>query len=76
MIQKRYDPITKSYWWGAVDPGLSNDIYINPGFYEYFKAHATEKDGDGLYFTFTVRSIMWALRMKPLPKEEWEVNWR
>lgn len=72
VIQQRYDANTKSFWWGALDPGLANDIYLNPGFYDFFKEHATTMDRDGGYFTITVRKLMWALRMKPLPKEEWE----
>lgn len=27
---------------------------------------------DGLYPTVTVRQIMWALKMKPIPRERWE----
>lgn len=26
----------------------------------------------GLYPTVTVRQMMWALKMKPMPKERWE----
>ena len=27
---------------------------------------------DGLYPTVTIRQIMWALKIKPIPKERWE----
>ena len=27
---------------------------------------------DGLYPTVTIRQIMWALKMKPIPRERWE----
>ena len=76
MIQQYYDAETKSFWWGSIQPGLANDIYMHPSFYEFFKTHASCKDADGGYFTITVRKLMWALRMKPLKKEFWEVYWR
>lgn len=31
-----------------------------------------DKCTDGLYPTVTIRQIMWALKMKPLPRERWE----
>lgn len=71
VIQQRFDPDTKKFWWGSIDPWLANDIYLAKGFLNYFR----EKAGtckDGLYPTVTVRQIMWALRMKPLRKEYWE----
>lgn len=54
--------------WDAIDFWLANDIYLHPNFEKWFKENATEKD----YPIFQVRSVMWALRMKPLPKQEWE----
>lgn len=63
--------IGKQTYWAELDNTLADDIYKNPGFYEYFKKHA-EIRKDGLYPTVTVRQIMWALRMKPLKKERWE----
>lgn len=71
VIQQRYDISTKNTYWTEIDEWLVNDIYLAKGFGEFFMRHATE-DTDGLYFTVTVRQIMWALRMKPLPKERWE----
>lgn len=71
VIQMRYDPETKSFYWDEIDPGLANDIFLNPGFGEYFDKHATVNDQNG-FFTVNVRSIMWSLRMKPLRKEWWE----
>ena len=71
VIQQRYDPITKRTWWGAIDPWLFDDFYNHEGFKEYFKDHAAEEI-NGLYPTVTIRQIMWAFRMKPLPKQRWE----
>ena len=72
VIQQRFDPATKHFWWGPIDECLANDVYLSPRFQEYFNAHAKEPDEEGLYFTVSVRSIMWTLRMKPLKKEAWE----
>lgn len=71
VIQQRYDRDTKQTCWGPIDPWLPNDLYLSPGFKRFFE----ERSGtcqDGLYPTVTVRQIMWALKMKPLPKERWE----
>ena len=67
VIQQRFDPKTKRTWWGEIDGWVANALYLNAGFLPYF-----EKRVDGLYPTVTVRQMMWALRMKPLPKEKWE----
>ena len=71
VIQQRYDSDSKCTWWSDLDPWLTDDIYLHPRFKEYFD----ERSGtctDGLYPTVTVRQIMWALKMKPLPRERWE----
>ena len=71
VIQQRFDPITKHSWWGRIDPWLANDIYLSSKFIDVFKELAT-KEEDGLYFTISVRKLMWKLRMKPMKKEIWE----
>lgn len=71
VIQQRFDEESKSTWWGELDYWLTDDIYLNKGFEEYFKKRARACT-DGLYPTVTVRQIMWALKMKPLPRERWE----
>lgn len=71
IIQQRYDPITKKTWWSEIDPWLTDDIYLHPRFKEYFDKRS-DIERDGLYHTVTVRQIMWALKMKPIPKERWE----
>lgn len=71
VIQQRFDSESKSTWWGELDPWLTDDIYLHPR----FKAFFDERSGpstDGLYPTVTVRQIMWALKMKPIPRERWE----
>lgn len=71
VIQQRYETDTKSTWWSEVDPWLTDSLYLHPEFKSYFDKRAKEPT-DGLYPTVTIRQIMWALKMKPLPKERWE----
>ena len=71
VIQQRFDESTKSTWWEEIDPWITDDIYIHPKFKEYFDERARECT-DGLYPTVTVRQIMWALKMKPIPRQRWE----
>ena len=74
VIQEHFDETTKMRWWGSVEPWLAGDIYFHPDFQDFFIENAAEVNDRGLYPTFTVRKIMWALRMKPLKKEYWEEN--
>ena len=71
VIQQRYDSDTKRTWWSEIDAWLTDDLYLHPKFAEYFDKRA-ETATDGCYPTVTVRQIMWALKMKPLPKKRWE----
>lgn len=71
VIQQRYNPNDKSTYWGEIDPWLTDSIYLNPGFKAYFDERAGECV-NGLYPTVSVRQIMWALKLKPLPRERWE----
>lgn len=66
ITQQRFT--AKYLYWDAIDPWLANDIYLHPKYPEFFREHATESD----YPIFQIRKVMWALRMKPLPKEFWE----
>ena len=71
VIQQRYDAETKSTYWTEIDPWLTDCLYLNSGFREYFEARA-RIGTNGLFPTVTIRQIMWALKMKPLPKMRWE----
>ena len=71
VIQQRFDPKNKTTWWEEIDPWLTDEIYLHKDFRTYFETMAG-KEITGLYPTVTVRQIMWALKMKPLPKERWE----
>lgn len=71
VIQQRYDEKTKTTWWSEIDPWLTDAVYLHPDFPKIFK----ERSGaciNGLYPTITIRQLMWALKMKPIPKERWE----
>lgn len=72
VIQQYYEEETKRTYWDSIDPKVVDDIYLHPNFYSFFESRASEMDSEGLYSTVTVRQIMWALRMKPLPKHRWE----
>lgn len=71
IIQQRCDLKTKKTWWGEIDPWLTDSIYLHSKFKEFFDERSGESD-DGLYPTVTIRQIMWALKIKPIPKERWE----
>ena len=71
VIQQRVDPTTKHTWWADIDPWLTDEIYLHPKFGKFFDDRSGTSDG-GLYPTVTIRQIMWALKMKPLPRERWE----
>ena len=71
VIQQRFNFEEKSTKWAELDPWLTDDLYLHPKFKKYFD----ERSGnctDGLYPTVTIRQIMWALKMKPIPRERWE----
>lgn len=71
VIQQRYDPDTKNTWWSEIDPWLTDILYLHPKFKEFFDERSGQCK-DGIYPTVTIRQIMWALKLKPLPKERWE----
>ena len=71
VIQQRYDSESKVTWWGAIDPWLPDQLYLHPGFKSFFDERSGEAT-DGLYPTVTIRQIMWALKLKPIPRERWE----
>ena len=71
IIQQRYDCDTKSTYWDEIDPWLTDELYLHKNFKKFFDERSGEST-DGLYPTVTIRQIMWALKIKPIPKERWE----
>lgn len=71
VIQQRYNRETKHTYWGEIDPWLTDSIYLHRKFKEYFDKRSDECV-NGLYPTVTIRQLMWALKMKPIPRERWE----
>ena len=71
VIQQRYDQETKTTWWSEIDLWLTDTLYLHPKFKEFFD-NRIEEATNGLYLTVTIRQIMWALKMKPIKKEQWE----
>lgn len=72
VIQQRFDECDKTTKWGAIDPWIQDELYLHPKFKKFFDERAGLPDQKGLYPTVTLRQIMWALRMKPIPRKQWE----
>lgn len=71
VIQQQYDPVTKRTWWGEIDPWLTDELYLHTKFKSFFDERSGEAVNN-IYPTVTIRQIMWALKMKPIPRERWE----
>ena len=71
VVQQRYDSSAKSTTWSNIDPWLTDEIYLHKRFREFFDNRAGYCD-NGIYPTVSVRQIMWALKMKPMPRQRWE----
>lgn len=71
VIQQRYNSDDKTTQWGKIDPWLTDLLYLHPKFKEYFDKRSGECVNN-IYPTVTIRQIMWALKMKPIPRERWE----
>lgn len=71
VIQQRYDERSKQTWWNEIDPWLTDSLYLHPKFKQFFDERGKEAIDD-IYPTVTIRQIMWALKIKPLPRERWE----
>ena len=54
-----------------MDPWLTDELYLHTKFKTFFDERSGEPI-DGLYPTVTIRQIMWALKLKPIPRERWE----
>ena len=39
VIQQRYNEKTKATYWSAIDPWLTDKIYLHEGFRQYFDSH-------------------------------------
>lgn len=73
VIQQRYEKISKKTYWTDIDKWLIDAIYLNSKFIEFFNKYAGVPS-NGLYPTVTIRQIMWALKMKPILREQWETT--
>ena len=71
VIQQRFDEKTNKTWWSDIDPWLTDMLYLHPKFKEFLD-DLSGPCTNGLYPTVTIRQIMWALKLKPIPKERWE----
>ena len=71
VIQQRYNPDTKHTYWTEIDPWLTDSLYLHQKFKEFFDERSGPAQ-DGIYPTVTIRQIMLAFKMKPIPRERWE----
>ena len=71
VIQQRYHKDSKYTYWTEIDPWLTDELYLHPKFKSFFDERSGEPEGN-LYPTVTIRQLMWALKMKPIPRERWE----
>ena len=71
IIQQRFVPGSKNTYWSEIDPWLNDALYLHPKFKPFFDERAGEQVDD-LYPTVTIRQIMWALKMMPIPRQRWE----
>lgn len=71
VIQQRFDEELKKTWWSEIDPWLTDVLYLHPKFRDYFNERSDVCTND-LYPTVTIRQVMWALKIKPMPKQRWE----
>ena len=76
IVQQKRDNLTGfSFHWGPIrSKKLAADIFVNNNFPKIFSEWAKKPDENGEFPITTVRKLMWALRMKPLPKERWETT--
>lgn len=47
VIQQRYNEKSKATYWSAIDPWLTDKIYLHDGFKEYFDSRAKRKNQNG-----------------------------
>lgn len=73
VIQQRFNADSKTTYWTEIDPWLTDILYLHPKFKSFFDERSNEGK-DELYPTVTIRQIMWALKIKPVPKERWETT--
>lgn len=73
VIQQRFNSDTKTTYWTEIDPWLTDILYLHPKFKTFFDERSGVLE-NGLYPTVTIRQIMWAFKLKPIPKERWETT--
>lgn len=71
IIQQNFNANTKMTFWSSVQEDIFADIISHKDFIKYYNSKAGDPI-DGLFPTVTVRQVMWALRMKPIKREQWE----
>lgn len=72
VIQQRYNPRQKTTKWTHIDDELVDKIYKHHNFEWFFDRYSAPINENACYPTVTLRQIMHALRMPPLPRQDWE----
>lgn len=62
VVQLRFNPKLKVFFYGPIDDYLIDDIFSREGFLELLS--------EPPYKTIEVRKLMWKLRMKPLKNSQ------
>ena len=73
VIQQRFNEKLKYTWWGRIDERVNIDISNSHGLEDYLENFA-EYSKDAIYPHVEVRKLMWALRLPPLKKMDWETR--
>lgn len=74
VIQQRWNGRLKHTWWENVDRSIMDYIQYSPLLEDVFYQKAEEADEFGRFPVIEVRKLMWALKMKPMPKQFWETR--
>ena len=73
VIQQKYNSRSKTTGWGPIDDNeLVDKIYQESNFQWFFGRYSGQMDNNGCYPTVSLRQIMHALHMPPLPCQPWE----
>ena len=73
FIRNKYIRLYERTYWTEVDSWLTDSLYLHPKFKKFFDERAGECR-DGLYPTVSIRQIMWALKMKPIQRQRYDID--
>lgn len=74
VVQQRFNPKSKTTWWGTIDEDLRYEIEHSPYLLSYILSYGCEPNEHGFYTMVEVRKLLWALHIKTPPKQPWETR--